>query len=120
MAQWAGSTGTPFTLVIGPETRLTGPMLQHLAQARRDVFVEPVTRRNRVWQADFSEFETGTEGVWRLGGIVDYAAKVVLGYSNQSRQGQTPERPPHQRAKLFRGLPDHTHTATNVRFRQLA
>jgi transposase InsO family protein len=52
---------------------------RQLAQARREVFVEPVTRRNRVWQADFSEFETGTEGVWRLGGIVDYAAKMVLG-----------------------------------------
>lgn len=36
-------------------------------------------RRNRVWQADFSEFETGAEGTWRLGGILDYATKTVLG-----------------------------------------
>lgn len=52
---------------------------RQLAAARREVFVEPVTRRNRVWQADFSEFETGAEGTWRLGGIADYAAKLVLG-----------------------------------------
>lgn len=52
---------------------------RQLAQARREVFVEPVTRRNRVWQADFSEFETGAEGTWRLGGLADYAAKLVLG-----------------------------------------
>lgn len=51
---------------------------RQLAQARREVFVEPVERRNRVWQADFSEFETGAEGTWRLGGIADYAAKLAL------------------------------------------
>lgn len=51
---------------------------RQLAQARRQVFVEPVERRNRVWQADFSEFETGAEGTWRLGGIADYAAKLAL------------------------------------------
>lgn len=51
---------------------------RQLAQARREVFVEPVVRRNRVWQADFSEFETASEGTWRLGGVVDYAAKVAL------------------------------------------
>jgi putative transposase len=28
---------------------------------------------------DFSEFETAGQGVWNLGGIVDYAAKVALG-----------------------------------------
>ena len=52
---------------------------RQLAAARRAVFVEPVERRNRVWQAEFSEFETGAEGTWRLGGIADYAAKLVLG-----------------------------------------
>lgn len=28
---------------------------------------------------DFSEFETAGQGVWNLGGIVDYSAKVALG-----------------------------------------
>ncbi|MEM9204021.1 MAG: integrase core domain-containing protein [Actinomycetota bacterium] len=51
---------------------------RQLAQARRQVFVEPVKRRNRVWQADFSEFETAAEGTWRLGGIADYATKLAL------------------------------------------
>lgn len=31
-----------------------------------------------MWQADFSEFKTASEGIWQLGGIVDYAAKVAL------------------------------------------
>jgi transposase InsO family protein len=52
---------------------------RQLTAARREVFVEPVTRRNRVWQTDFFEYETGAEGTWRLGGVADYAAKVVLG-----------------------------------------
>ena len=52
---------------------------RELARARREAFVEPVTRRNRVWQMDFSEFETAGQGVWNLGGIVDYAGKPVLG-----------------------------------------
>lgn len=52
---------------------------RELARQRREAFVEPVTRRNRVWQMDFSEFETAGQGVWNLGGIVDYAAKLALG-----------------------------------------
>jgi transposase InsO family protein len=52
---------------------------RELAKARREAFVEPVTRRNRVWQMDFSEFETAGQGVWNLGGIVDYAGKLALG-----------------------------------------
>jgi len=51
---------------------------RELAKARRDVFVEPVTRRNRVWQADFSEIETFGEGIWRFCPVVDYHAKVCL------------------------------------------
>lgn len=49
-----------------------------LARARREAFLEPPTRRNQVWQADFSEFETETEGTWQLGGVVDYVAKAAL------------------------------------------
>lgn len=51
---------------------------RQLAQARRAVFVDPPTRRCRVWQMDFSEFETTGGGIWRLAGVVDYAAKVAL------------------------------------------
>ena len=29
-----------------------------LAGVRREAFITPLTRRNRLWQADFSEFET--------------------------------------------------------------
>ena len=49
-----------------------------LARARRQAFVDPPARRNRVWQTDFSELETAGAGVWQLGGLVDYAAKVAL------------------------------------------
>ena len=51
---------------------------RQLAAARREVFVDPPVRRNRVWQADFSTFETTSEGTWALCGVVDYAAKVAL------------------------------------------
>ena len=49
-----------------------------LAGARREAFITPPTRRNRLWQADFSEFETLGQGTWNLGGVVDYWAKVNL------------------------------------------
>lgn len=48
------------------------------ARARREAFLVPPTRRNRFWQADFSEHPTGAEGTWALGGVVDYVAKVAL------------------------------------------
>lgn len=51
---------------------------RQLARARRAVFLEPPTRRCRVWQMDFSEFETTGGGIWRLSGVVDYVAKVAL------------------------------------------
>lgn len=49
-----------------------------LAVARRAVFVEAPTRRNRVWQTDFTEYETGRGGTWRLAPVVDYATKLCL------------------------------------------
>ena len=51
---------------------------RQLAAARREVFVDPPARRNRVWQVDFSACETTGEGTWQLGGVVDYATKVAL------------------------------------------
>jgi transposase InsO family protein len=51
---------------------------RQMAKARRAVFVAPPTRRNRVWQTDFSEFETAGSGKWELSGVVDYVAKVCL------------------------------------------
>lgn len=52
--------------------------LRALAQARKAAFVEPPTRRNRVWQIDFSELESCGDGTWNLGGVVDYWGKVAL------------------------------------------
>jgi putative transposase len=51
---------------------------RQLAKARRAVFVAPPTRRNRIWQTDFSEFETVAGGTWQMSGVVDYVAKVCL------------------------------------------
>lgn len=51
---------------------------KNLAAGRRAAFVEPVTRRNRVWQMDFFELETSGGGTWRSGDVIDYAAKLVL------------------------------------------
>lgn len=55
----------------------TGEVRQ-LAGVRKETFIDPPARRNRLWQADFSEFETAGAGVWNLGGVVDYWAKVNL------------------------------------------
>lgn len=57
----------------------TGFRADHKTMARvgRQVFVEPVTHRIRVWQMDFSEFETLGGGIWRLCAVVDYASKYA-------------------------------------------
>src|SRR2546430_15944787 len=45
---------------------------------RGRVFHDPPTRRNRVWQTDFSEFETPTGGIWRISAVIDYVTKYCL------------------------------------------
>lgn len=50
---------------------------RQLARARKAAFARAPARRNRVWQTDFTEHET-LAGVWQLGGVVDYVAKVCL------------------------------------------
>ncbi len=52
--------------------------VRQLAGIRKETFISPPTRRNRLWQADFSEYETSAGGVWNFGGVVDYWAKVNL------------------------------------------
>ncbi len=52
-----------------------------LAKARKAVFTNPPKRRNRVWQSDFSEFETAHGGFWQLSGYLDYATKMCLSAS---------------------------------------
>jgi putative transposase len=56
--------------------------LRALARARKAVFSNPPQRRNRVWQSDFSEFETDHGGFWQLSGYVDYATKMALALDN--------------------------------------
>lgn len=51
---------------------------RQLAARRKQVFLEPPARRNRVWQVDFTEFETTRHGTWRILVVVDYATKVCL------------------------------------------
>lgn len=48
------------------------------AALRRQVFHDPPTQRNRVWQTDFSEFETTSGGIWRICAVIDYATKYCL------------------------------------------
>jgi putative transposase len=48
------------------------------AVLRRRVFHDPPTARNRVWQTDFSEFETPTGGIWRISAVIDYVTKYCL------------------------------------------
>jgi putative transposase len=48
------------------------------AVLRRKVFWDPPTQRNRVWQTDFSEFETACGGIWRISAVIDYVTKYCL------------------------------------------
>ena len=48
------------------------------AALRRRVFHDPPTERNRVWQTDFSEFETANGGIWRISAVIDYVSKYCL------------------------------------------
>jgi len=48
------------------------------AVLRRRVFRDPPTQHNRVWQMDFSEFETSSGGIWRICAVIDYATKYCL------------------------------------------
>jgi transposase InsO family protein len=48
------------------------------AALRRKVFRDPPTERNRVWQTDFSEYETTNGGIWRICAVIDYATKYCL------------------------------------------
>ena len=52
--------------------------MRQAAGVRREAFICPPARRNRLWRADFSEYETAAGGRWNLGGVVDYGAKVNL------------------------------------------
>lgn len=51
---------------------------RRLAEQRRAAFVVAPARRNRVWQLDFTEFETLAGGTWQIAPIVDYWAKLCL------------------------------------------
>jgi putative transposase len=51
---------------------------RQLARARHATFWAPPLRRNRVWQTDFTEFETTTHGTWRIAVVVDYWSKLCL------------------------------------------
>ena len=51
---------------------------RELAKARQQTFHAAPTRRNRVWQTDFSELETRAGGTWQMGGVVDYVTKFCL------------------------------------------
>ncbi|MFD8491802.1 DDE-type integrase/transposase/recombinase [Amycolatopsis sp. NPDC059657] len=48
------------------------------SRLRKRVFRAPPTERNRVWQMDFSEFETARGGIWRICAVIDYASKYCL------------------------------------------
>lgn len=75
---------------------------RELAQARSAAFALPPTRRNQVWQLDFSKYETTTGGTWRLAGCADDWAKYEFGFhlatnatgSTPSRQSNEPSRKP--------------------------
>jgi putative transposase len=55
------------------------------SRLRKRVFRDPPRERNRVWQMDFSEFETTRGGIWRICSVIDYATKYCLAATVTSR-----------------------------------
>jgi len=55
------------------------------ARLRKRVFRDPPRQRNRVWQMDFSEFETARGGIWRICAVIDYPTKYCLAATPTSR-----------------------------------
>jgi transposase InsO family protein len=51
---------------------------RRLAQARKSAFADVPRRRNRVWQMDFTEYETVAGGTWQVCCVVDYVTKCAL------------------------------------------
>ena len=51
---------------------------RNLAQKRKATFHAAPSRRNRVWQTDFTEFETTAGGTWRIAPVLDYATKLCI------------------------------------------
>jgi hypothetical protein len=49
------------------------------ARLRKRVFRDPPRQRNRVWQMDFSEFETARGGIWRISAVINYATHTRRG-----------------------------------------
>lgn len=56
-----------------------------IAAARKKAFVDPPTRRNRVWQTDFTRIEISSGSAWWISPVTDYFAKVVLAAPVSSR-----------------------------------
>jgi putative transposase len=48
------------------------------SRLRKRVLRDPPQQRNRVWQMDFSEFETARGGIWRICAVIAYATKYCL------------------------------------------
>lgn len=57
------------------------------AKRRKQRFLVPPTRRNRVWQMDFSRFETSAGGTWNISAVVDYATKFCIAAPITGTQG---------------------------------
>ncbi len=58
------------------------------AGARKQAFIDPPARRNRLWQADFSEFETSGASAWNPGGAVELLGQDqprLRGHRHQDR-----------------------------------
>lgn len=58
---------------------------REIAAARKKAFVDPPTRRNRVWQTDFTRIEISSGSAWWISPVVDYSGKVILSAPVSSR-----------------------------------
>ena len=56
-----------------------------VAAARKQAFWNPASRRNRVWQTDFTRMEITSGSVWWIAPVTDYYAKVCFAATVSTR-----------------------------------
>lgn len=62
-----------------PPKNIKGNAAKWLKRGKRRLLIPPIGP-TRVWQLDFSEFETTTGGVWRIAGCADYCSQCEFGW----------------------------------------
>jgi putative transposase len=85
------------------------------SRLRKRVFRDPPRERNRVWQMDFSEFETTRGGIWRICSVIGYATKYCLAATVTATSAARMHSPATSRCRRGRTRPGHRRPPRRLR-----